>query len=169
MSITQDQFRQTMGLFPTGVTVVTTLHEQEDIALTISSFTSVSLSPFQILFCVSKHSKTASVFTKGSYFAVNILNAHQAHVADEFANRLLQTDQTHKTFRDEKTGCLLFSEALGHVICERGVIYDGGDHHIILGRVMALDAKFDKLPLVRQKGQYLTTQSLMTESLQKVS
>jgi len=105
-----------------------------------------------------------------AHFAVNILNAHQAHVADEFAKRLPpQTGQSLKMFREGETGCLLFSEALGHVICERGAIYDGGDHHIILGRVISLDANFNALPLVRQRGQYLTTQSLTTEGLQKVS
>lgn len=168
MSITEDQFRKTMGLFPTGVTVVTTPHGQEDVALTISSFTSVSLSSFQILFCLSKHSKTAPIFLECSYFSVNILSVHQAHVADGFAKHLSRTGQVLKVFRDAKSGCLLFSEALGHVVCERGAIYDGGDHHIILGRVIALGANSNDLPLVRQRGQYLTTQSITTAPLQKV-
>lgn len=169
MSITEDQFRKTMGLFPTGVTVVTTLQGQEDVAITISSFTSVSLSPFQILFCLSKQSKIASVFMECPYFSVNILSAHQAHIADNFAaKRLPQTGQSLKELRDSETGCLLFSEALGYVVCERGAIYDGGDHYIILGRVIALGANFKDLPLIRQQGQYLTTQSLTTEPLQKV-
>ena len=168
MSITEDQFRKTLGLFPTGVTVVTSPLGQEDVAVTISSFTSVSLIPFQILFCLSQQSKAASVLMECSYFAVNILSAHQAHIADGFAKRLPQTGKSLKVFRDSKTGCLLFSDALGHVVCERGAIYDGGDHHIILGRVIALGANFKDLPLVRQGGQYLTIHSLTAEPLQKV-
>lgn len=168
MSITEDQFRKTMGLFPTGVTVVTTPFGQEDVALTISSFTSVSLNPFQILFCLSKQSKSASIFMECSHFAVNILTETQAHIADGFAKRTPQTGHSLKIFRHEETGCLLFSEALGHVVCEKGVIYDGEDHHIILGRVIALGANFKDLPLVRQRGQYLTVQPLTEEPLQKV-
>jgi len=169
MSITEDQFRKTLGLFPTGVTVVTTPKGGEDATLTISSFTSVSLNPFQILFCLSKQSKTAPIFLECTYFAANVLNAHQAHVADEFAKRLPQAGQNLKMSRDGETGCLLFSEALGHVICEKGPIYEGGDHHIILGRVISVGIGSHELPLVRQRGQYLTTQSLPTEFLQKVS
>lgn len=166
MSITQDQFRKTLGLFPTGVTVVTTPHGQEDSAVTISSLTSVSLDPAQILFCLSKQSKTASIFKECSYFSINILNANQAYIADSFAKRIPCKEETLKVFRHVETGCLLFSEALGHVICARGTIYDGGDHHIILGRVIALGANFKELPLVRQRGQYLTTQEIpSTEEL----
>ena len=168
MSITEDQFRKTLGLFSTGVTVVTTSQGQEDVGITISSLTSVSLNPPQILFCLSKQSKTVPVFTDCSYFAVNILNANQSHIADNFAKHIPRKGETVKVFRDNETGCLLFSDVLGHVICERGAIYEGGDHHIILGRVIAVGANFKDLPLVRQRGQYLTTQSISIELLQKV-
>lgn len=167
MSITEDQFRKTLGLFPTGVTVVTSLQGQEDIGITISSLTSVSLNPPQILFCLSKYSKTAPVFKECSYFSVNILNANQAYLADSFAKHIPHGRKLN-AFRHEKTGCLLFSEALGHIICERGHVFDGGDHHIILGHVIALGANANDLPLVRQKGQYLTIQPIPEEPLQKV-
>lgn len=169
MSITEDQFRKTLGLFPSGVTVVTTLHGQEDVGITISSFISVSLNPPQILFCLSIYSKTAPVFKDCTYFSINILSAHQAHIADSFAKHIPCTDRALKAFRHEETGCLLFSDALAHIICKRGDIYEGGDHHIILGRVMAVNTTFNGLPLVRQRGQYLTTQSIPIEPLQKVS
>lgn len=167
MSITEDQFRKTLGLFPTGVTVITTPQGEEDVAITISSFTSVSLNPPQILFCLSKHSKTAPVFKKCTYFSINVLNANQAYLADSFAKHIPSTRNTLKIFRHEATGCLLFSEALGHIICERRDIYEGGDHHIILGHVIAVGANFEDLPLVRQRGQYLTTQPIFIEHLQK--
>lgn len=160
MSITEDQFRKTLGLFPTGVTVITVPeNEGNDRGITISSFTSVSLNPAQILFCLSKHSKTMPAFKASSYFAVNILNRTQAELSDGFARLTPVELTTLKTHRHQATGCLLFSEALGHVICEKGPIYDGGDHEIILGRVM--DVAFNSgLPLVRHKGQYLTTQPI---------
>ncbi|MBA3812995.1 MAG: flavin reductase family protein [Alphaproteobacteria bacterium] len=168
MSITADQFRKTLGLFATGVTVVTTPQGGEDVGITISSLTSVSLNPPQILFCLSKQSKAAPVFKECPYFSINILNANQAYIADLFARHLPSNREMLKAFRDKETGCLLLSDALGHVLCERGKIYDGGDHHIILGHVINVKANFQDLPLVRQKGQYLTTQPIpMEEPLQK--
>lgn len=169
MSITEDQFRKTLGLFPTGVTVVTAPQgEGQDVGITISSFTSVSLNPPQILFCLSKYSKSFPAFKESSYFAVNILNADQSHIADSFAKHIPTKDRKLKVYRHEETGCLLLWDALGHVVCERGPIYEGGDHHIILGTVIAVGANSHALPLVRQKGQYLTTQSLSIEPLQQV-
>lgn len=164
MSITEEQFRKTLGLFPTGVTIITVPDDEgNDRGITISSFTSVSLNPAQILFCLSKHSKTMPTFKASSYFAVNILDRTQSKLSDGFARHTPIEWSTLKTHRHQATGCLLFSEALGHVICEKGPIYDGGDHEIILGRV--LDVTFSPgLPLVRHRGQYLTTQPIYIET-----
>jgi len=168
MSITEHQFRKTLGLFPTGVTVVTAPQGQDqDVCLTISSLTSVSLDPPQILFCLSKYSKTVPVFKAAPFFAINILTENQAHIADAFATHTLPKGGTLKVCRHEETGCLLFSDALGHVICERGALYEGGDHYIILGRVIAVGENVNDLPLVRQRGQYLTTRPLSREPLQQ--
>ena len=164
MSITEDQFRKTMGLFPTGVTVITAPQEQGgDIGITISSFTSVSLNPPQILFCLSQYSKTLPIFQASRYFAVNILSAAQSHLSDGFAKHMPMDWETLKTHRHPTTGCLLFSEALSHVICEKGAVYEGGDHEIILGKVIDIATLSQDLPLVRQQGRYLTTQLLHLE------
>lgn len=169
MSITEDQFRKTLGLFPTGVTVVTTPYRQEDIGITISSFTSVSLNPPQILFCLSKYSRTTSIFKECVYFSINILSAHQSHISDIFAKHMPWTNEALKGVRHEGTGCLLFSDALGYIVCEKGNIYEEGDHHIILGHVIAVGNNLKDPPLVRQRGQYLTTQSISpVEPFQKV-
>jgi flavin reductase (DIM6/NTAB) family NADH-FMN oxidoreductase RutF len=169
MSIEQDQFRRVMGLFPTGVTVVTAPYgEEQDVGLTISSFTSVSLEPPQILFCLAKFSRSAPVLTTTPHFALNILAARQAYVSDYFAHRTLQGAKPVEVCRDQMTGCLLLPDALGHIICERGPIYEGGDHHIILGHVIAVQVNAPDAPLVRQQGQYLTTRSLAKVTLQKV-
>ena len=165
MSISEEHFRKTLGLFPTGVTVVTAHQEQgNDIGITISSFTSVSLNPPQILFCLAKCSKTIPVFKTARYFTVNILNANQSHLSDDFAKHVPVAWETVKTQRHLETGCLLISDALGHVICEKSAVYEGGDHEIILGRVIDLLTKPHDFPLVRQRGQYLTTQPLSTAS-----
>ena len=150
MNVTEDQFRKTLGLFPTGVTVVTTpLGQEKDISITISSFTSVSLSPPQILFCLSKSSKALPFFKASLYFAVNILSETQSHLSDGFAQRIPLDWQALKSHRHSPTGCLLITESLGHVICQRGAVYEGGDHEIILGQVIDLVANPHHLPLVR--------------------
>ena len=164
MNISEDQFRKTMGLFPTGVTVVTAPQEQGgDIGITISSFTSVSLKPPQILFCLSKYSKTIPIFKASRYFAVNILSSTQSHLSDSFAKHVPIDWENIKTHRHRPTGCLLFSDALGHVLCEKGAIYEGEDHEIILGKVIDVAAIPHDLPLVRQQGNYLTTQPIQIE------
>jgi flavin reductase (DIM6/NTAB) family NADH-FMN oxidoreductase RutF len=161
MSITEDQFRKTLGLFPTGVTVVTAPLEQGgDIGITISSFTSVSLNPPQILFCLAKRSKTSPAFKSSRYFAVNILNATQSSLSDGFAKHVPLKWEQSETHRHLATGCLLLSDALGHVICEKNAEYEAGDHEIILGKVIDLIINSHESPLVRQRGQYFTTQSL---------
>lgn len=169
MSVTEHQFRKTMSLFPTGVTVVTApLKGEQDVGITISSLTSVSLKPPQILFCLSNYSRAVPVFQKTSHFAINILNSGQAPLADAFARHTPQKGEVLKTFRDEETGCLLFADAMGHLVCEKGEIFESGDHYIIIGHVIAVGANFDDFPLVRQRSQYLTTQPLpAVESLQK--
>ncbi|HUX78898.1 MAG TPA: flavin reductase family protein [Alphaproteobacteria bacterium] len=164
MNITEEHFRKTLGLFPTGVTVVTAFDEHgKDIGITISSFTSVSLNPAQILFCLSKHSKTMPVFKELQYFAVNILNINQSHLSDGFAKHVPLEWEAVKTHRHPNTGCLLISDALGYVVCEKSDMFEGGDHYIILGRVIDLFATPYTPPLVRQRGQYLTTQPILIE------
>lgn len=161
MSITEDQFRKTLGLFPTGVTVITAPLEQGgDIGITISSFTSVSLNPPQILFCLAKRSKTSSAFKSSRYFAVNILKATQSSLSDDFAKHSPVEWEKKKSHRHLGTGCLLLSDALGHVICEKSGEYEGGDHEIILGKVIDLMINSHDFPLVRQRGQYFTTQNI---------
>ncbi len=164
MTVTEEQFRKTLGLFPTGVTIVTTSPQGgQDIGITISSLASLSLSPPQILFCLSKQSKTMPVFKESPYFAINILSESQSRLSDGFAKHVPLEWEKVDTYRHLPTGCLLLSDTLGHIICERGAIYDGGDHEIIIGRVMDLSVTSSALPLIRQKGQYLTTQPIHIE------
>lgn len=161
MNITEDQFRKTLGLFPTGVTIATTSAEHgSSVGITISSFTSVSLDPPQVLFCLSKKSMKTPAFVEAGFFAINILKAHQSHLSDGFAKRGPLDMQAFENHEHPETGCLLLSQALGHVVCEKKQMFEGGDHYIILGEVIDLMADPSDRPLIRQRGQYLTIQSL---------
>ncbi len=170
MTVTEDQFRKTLGLFPTGVTIVTALQRGGgDIGITISSLTSVSLSPPQILFCLSKHSQKRSILKASPYFAINILSDAQSDLSDGFSKHISPEWNKVSTSRHSATGCLLLKDALGYIICEKGAIYDGGDHDIIIGKVLDLDVTSSASPLVRHKGRYLTTQSLPIELLDELA
>lgn len=166
MSISEKQFRKTLGLFPTGVTIVTVSTDAgQDMGITISSLTSLSLDPPQVLFCLSKKSKTMPIFKAARYFAVNILNAEQSYLSDGFARHVPLAWEKVETHRHSVSGCLLLNNALGYIICEKGIAYEGGDHEIIIGRVIDLKEAPSVLPLIRQKGQYLTTQPIQGEAI----
>src|ERR1039457_6912146 len=81
-------FRQLMGCFATGVTVVTA-HDPElgPVGITINSLTSVSLKPPLVLFCLEKNAHIYAVFRKSKYFAVNILGEGQEEVSRHLADR----------------------------------------------------------------------------------
>ncbi len=161
MNNTEEQFRKVLGSFPTGVAVVTTSPaEGESIGITVSSFTSVSLEPPQVLFCLSKHSKTLPAFKAARYFAVNILSAEQSHLSNSFARRTPIEWESIKTHTHPITKCPLLSEAVGHVICEKSAVYEGGDHNIILGKAIDLVVVSENLPLIRHRGQYATLQPI---------
>ena len=79
-------FRQALGSFPTGVTVVTTLDkDSKPIGFTANSFTSVSLEPHLILICIDKVSFNIEAFSKGNHFAVSILSESQHQISNTFA------------------------------------------------------------------------------------
>lgn len=158
MDVSEENFRKVLGLFPTGVTIVTVSHDGVDRGLTISSFTSLSLDPPQVLFCLSNKSKTMAFFKAAPFFAVNILKEDQADLSHSFAQHTPMPWDLIPTRRHGTTGCLLMSDALGHVICQKETLYEGGDHTIIIGKVVDLQGPQDAHPLIRWRGQYLTTQ-----------
>lgn len=143
---------------------MTVSHEGIDRGLTIGSFTSLSLEPAQVLFCVSKKSKTMAFLKASPFFAVNILGENQSSLAHSFAHQTSLEWNLIPTQRHQDTGCLLIKEALGQVVCERHKLYDGGDHHIIVGKVIDLLGPQDGAPLIRWRGQYLTTHPLPDSS-----
>lgn len=160
MDINEKKFRETMATFPTGVTVVTArTPEGVDFGLTISSFVSLSLSPPQILFCLSQSSHTLPFFDTGFSFAVNILSADQSDLCHHFAKDHASAVPTHwddlAPTRHGGSGCRLLKGALSHIICKVEARHSSGDHTIIVGTVKDL-MKHDPVltPLIRHNRQY---------------
>jgi len=145
--------RDALGCFATGVTVVTCLHDGVPAGLTVNSFTSVSLDPPLLLVCIAKQAASAPALTSASHFAVNVLQTGQQPASIRFATR--DEDRFGATpWACGEAGAPILEESLGVFECERYAVYDGGDHHILVGQVVkaSFDASLD--PLLYFRGRY---------------
>lgn len=145
--------RDALGCFATGVTVVTCLNEGVPAGLTVNSFTSVSLDPPLLLVCIAKRAATADALTTASHFAINVLQTGQQPASIRFATR--DEDRFGTTgWAHGEDGAPILEESLGVFECERYAVYDGGDHHILVGQVVkaSFDASLD--PLLFFRGRY---------------
>lgn len=146
--------RDALGCFATGVTVVTCLNEQaEPAGLTVNSFTSVSLEPPLLLVCLHKLAASATALVEASHFAINVLQTGQQPASIRFATR--DEDRFGATpWACGEAGAPILKDSLGVFECERYAVYDGGDHHILVGRVVkaSFDASLD--PLLYFRGRY---------------
>jgi flavin reductase (DIM6/NTAB) family NADH-FMN oxidoreductase RutF len=146
--------RDALGCFATGVTVVTCLSEQgKPAGLTVNSFTSVSLDPPLLLVCIAKRAASAGALIEASHFAVNVLQTGQQPASIRFSTR--DEDRFGTTpWSCGEAGAPILKDSLGVFECERFAVYDGGDHHILVGRVVkaSFDAGLD--PLLYFRGRY---------------
>ena len=147
-------FRQALGSFPTGVTIVTTLdNNSKPIGFTANSFTSVSLEPHLILICIDKASFNIDAFSKGNHFAVSILSENQHHISNIFA--LPATDRFDQiNWQPKITGSPIINESVAWFDCIKDSFIEAGDHFILIGQVQAFDSS-TKTPLVYLRGNYV--------------
>jgi 3-hydroxy-9,10-secoandrosta-1,3,5(10)-triene-9,17-dione monooxygenase reductase component len=146
-------FRQTLGHFATGVTIITTEIDGVIRALTVNSFTGVSLEPPLVLFCVGKTTKTGQLIHSAPGFAVNILRREQQDLSTYFAGGWTRALPPAFTFLDWNGGPRLdgCAAAIG---CAIEHIHEGGDHWIVIGRVLALHRTASASPLVFYGSRY---------------
>lgn len=146
--------RDALGCFATGVTVVTCLSADGTPAgLTVNSFTSVSLEPPLLLVCLHKMAASAGALTSAQFFAINVLQAGQQPASIRFATR--DEDRFGTTpWACGEAGAPILEESLCVFECQRYAVYDGGDHHILVGEVVkaSFDAAVD--PLLYFRGRY---------------
>ena len=151
------EFRQAVGSFATGVTVVTTRGEDHCYGMTANSFSSVSLDPPLVLVCAIAGTEGSEVISRNGKFAVNILAADQEPISRYFASKDRPRgadafrDVSH---RDGVTGCPILDGVAGHLDCTLVASHDAGDHVIFIGEVQALDVSPDILPLLFHGGGY---------------
>jgi 3-hydroxy-9,10-secoandrosta-1,3,5(10)-triene-9,17-dione monooxygenase reductase component len=154
--ISSRQFRDAVGAFATGVTVVTTRNRAgEDIGLTANSFNSVSLEPPMVLWSLAKSSHSLPAFLESGYFAVHVLSSSQEDLSLTFATR--GADKfAGLTLERSKNGIPLLAGCSARFQCRTAFNYEGGDHVIFVGEVEAFD-HFNRPPLVFHSGRYAVT------------
>jgi 3-hydroxy-9,10-secoandrosta-1,3,5(10)-triene-9,17-dione monooxygenase reductase component len=147
------QFRQALGAFATGVTIVTTRDESgQDVGLTANSFNSVSLNPPLVLWSLSRKARSHPAFARCENFAVHILAADQEALSARFATAGADKFEGLRLTRGAG-GVPLLDSCAARFVCRTSYRYEGGDHEIFVGEVLEFE-HFPKPPLVYQRGQY---------------
>jgi flavin reductase (DIM6/NTAB) family NADH-FMN oxidoreductase RutF len=142
MAIEKDFFRQVMGRFATGVTVVTASNEGTVGGITVNAFCSVSLNPPLVLVCIDLASTTLPVIRTSGAFAVNMLTDQQEHLSRCFATQSSERYEhfCHAGYHTVATGMPILDDVLAFIDARIIAEYPGGDHAIFLGQVEAMGA-----------------------------
>jgi flavin reductase (DIM6/NTAB) family NADH-FMN oxidoreductase RutF len=160
MTVEPDQFRDVMGTFATGVTVVTFPSEPVH-GLTVNALSSLSLEPPLVLICVDHGTNTYDLLEDGDVdsYCVNILHQDQRHLGKYFAG---MTDLEQSPFESEQTitkqtGAPIFKDALAYLDCSVKSAYPEGDHTIYVGAVETAEVQQpDAAPLTFYQGNWGT-------------
>jgi flavin reductase (DIM6/NTAB) family NADH-FMN oxidoreductase RutF len=127
------EFRRTLGMFATGVTVITTLSGEQVHGMTANAFMSVSLKPPLILISVDRRARMNGLLREGVRYGVSVLEEHQTALSDRFAGRFADDapEPAFEIVRDTP----LVEGALAHLVARVVRSYWGGDHSLFLGQV----------------------------------
>jgi flavin reductase (DIM6/NTAB) family NADH-FMN oxidoreductase RutF len=148
------KFRQVLGHFSTGVTVITAMHGRAPVGLAVGSFASLSLDPPLVLFCPGSQSSSWPKIRDAGKFCVNVLGADQEHVCRVFATKEPDKFASIGWEPTPVTGSPRINGALAWIDCDIEAIHPGGDHEIVIGRVHDLGASDEHGPLVFYRGGY---------------
>lgn len=162
MSVEPEQFREVMGTFATGVTVVT-LPTEPPHGMTVNAFSSVSLKPPLCLICVDHETETYEYLSDSSGgFAVNMLSTDQRDLAEHFADmtELEESPFEREAVRTETTGAPIFERSLAYLDCRIDAAHRAGDHTIYVGRPTAGSLlNPDREPLTFYRGEWRSISS----------
>lgn len=152
MPIDEARFRQAMGYFASGVTVVTTQLDGELYGMTVSSFSSLSLKPPLVLICIDRGVPSHDAIARAGQFVVNMLDKRQEHLSRRFATA---SDEKFKgvAWHSGTLGLPVLDHVLAVVECRVHATFDGGDHTIFVGQV--IDAEVNEgTPLLYYRRGY---------------
>lgn len=126
-------FRRTLGMFATGVTVLTARVAEQVHGMTANAFMSVSLSPPLVLVSIDRRAKMGAMMHEGTRFGVSVLEARQTGLSDRFAGRI--ADDVPEAVFEIVHDTPLVEGALAHLVARVVRSYWGGDHSLFLGQV----------------------------------
>lgn len=154
LPIDSDHFRKIMGLWPTGVSIVTGFsNEGQPVGMAVSSFCSVSLEPPLVSFCPQKTATTWNTIKRGGKFCVNILGADQQDLCKQFATgNPLERFNTIE-FSESPFGLPQLPECVAWIDVETLAEYEGGDHWIVVGTVKNLIQGVEAEPMIFAQGK----------------
>lgn len=144
-------FRDALGRFATGITVVTTDSEIGPLGITANSFASVSLDPPLILWSPAKSSRRFTAFAEARHFAVHVIGADQMDICQRFSMDGTAFEGTDWELSAQKTP--LLNGCLARFECETVATHDGGDHQIVVARVQRATWR-DGAPLLFSQGMF---------------
>ena len=153
MAIDGRDLRNAMGLFATGVTIITTKDASgKPFGLTANAFSSLSLDPPMLLICVDKGVDCYACFDESKVFAVNFLSLTQEELSTRFATKGIEKFEG-LSYRVGELGVALLDGALAHFECTVAHAHEGGDHTIYVGEVQKL-VTMEGDPLLFYQGKY---------------
>jgi 3-hydroxy-9,10-secoandrosta-1,3,5(10)-triene-9,17-dione monooxygenase reductase component len=157
-------FRNVLGQFCTGITVITTIHDDVPVGFACQSFAALSLDPPLVLFCPTKVSRSWKAIEASGRFCVNVLHEKQKDVSARFGSK--DPDKfAGIDWRPSKLGSPAIKGTLAHIDCTVHSVHDGGDHFVVFGAVHSLSedsgdprkehrAKKKPRPLLFYRGEY---------------
>jgi len=148
------KFRNALGTFTTGITIVTTLDEEGNpYGITVNSFASVSLEPPLVLWSIGRDSDHHEIFEQTDYFAIHVLHEKQQALSEHFATTKVDKF-SDLSWQKGEYGSPILEEYGSCFQCRTEDRYAGGDHTIIVGHVEIFHTQNKCQPLVFHKGQY---------------
>jgi 3-hydroxy-9,10-secoandrosta-1,3,5(10)-triene-9,17-dione monooxygenase reductase component len=151
-----EKFRQVLGHFATGVTIITAIDDGEPVGFSCQAFAALSLNPPLVVFCPALSSTSWTRIARGKLFAVNVLTEEQHDLASQFGR-----SGPHKfsgvRWAPDGAGSPVLDGVLTWAGCEVEAVYPGGDHHIVIGRVRELGECGSQQPLLFYRGRYATS------------
>jgi flavin reductase (DIM6/NTAB) family NADH-FMN oxidoreductase RutF len=147
------KYRQVLGHFPTGVTVITAIADGTPVGMAIGSFASLSLEPPSVLFCAGKQSSSWPKVQAAGSFCVNILADDQEDVCRVFASKA--PDKFAEIgWKHSGNGNPILEGVLAYIDCTVGDVIESGDHFIVIGEVTDLEVRHEGGPLLFFRGGY---------------
>jgi 3-hydroxy-9,10-secoandrosta-1,3,5(10)-triene-9,17-dione monooxygenase reductase component len=157
-----ERFRQVLGHFATGITVITATNGGEAVGFSCQAFAALSLEPPLVLFCPARTSSTWPRIERAGFFCANVLSADQGHLATLFGrsrpDRFSEVD-----WKPDSVGSPIIDGVLTWVSCQILDVRAIGDHYVVIGQVRELGEVGPQQPLLFYRGRYGTSAIPATE------